>query len=162
MKKLILSTVVTFLFAVSALAQTPVIKDFRAIVKDIPNQFDNLKKELLQDNTEKNYKIYSSTIADLPISKTLITITQTDGPVYIITFKTETMDAMMLRLFTMIAQQYMKEINEMVATGNYKGRDYKSNGEDITELTDNNGVKVLEYISAPKEHLLLFYGAKTK
>jgi hypothetical protein len=162
MKKLILSTVVTFLFAVSALAQTPVIKDFRTIVKDIPNQFDNLKKELLQDNTEKNYKIYSSTIADLPISKTLITITQTDGPVYIITFKTETMDAMMLRLFTMIAQQYMKEINEMVATGNYKGRDYKSNGEDITELTDNNGVKVLEYISSPKEHLLLFYGAKTK
>lgn len=161
-KKLILSAVVTFLFAASALAQTPIIKDFRTVVNDIPNQFDNLKKDLLQDNKEENYKIYSSTIEDLAISRTLITITQSDGPVYIITFKTETMDTMMLRLFTMIAQQYIKEINDMVATGNYKGRDYKSNGEDITELTDNNGVKVLEYISGPKEHLLLFYGAKTR
>ncbi len=162
MKKLILSTVATLIITASALAQTPIIKDFRTIVKDIPNQFANLKKDLLQDNTEKNFKLYSSTIADLPISKTLITVTQTDGPVYIITFKTETMDTMMLRLFTNIAQQYMKEINDMVATGNYKGRDYQANGEGITELTDNNGIKVLEYISSPKEHLLLFYGAKTK
>ena len=162
MKKLILSAVLTILISASALAQTPVIKDFRTVVKDIPNQFANLKKDILQDNKDKNYKIYSSTIPDLAISKTLITVTQAEGPAYIITFKTETMDTMMLRLFTMIAQQYMKEINEMVATGNYKGRDYKSNGEDITELTDNNGVKVLEYISSPKEHVIIFFGAKTK
>ena len=162
MKKLILSAVVTILFATTALAQTPVIKDFRIIVKDIPNQFDSLKKVLVQDNTEKNFKLYTSTIEDLAISKSFISITPTDGHVYLMSFKTENMDAMMLRIFTTIVQQYLKEINEMVATGNYKGRDYESNGENITELTDNIGALVLQYISGPKEHLLMFYGAKSK
>ena len=143
-------------------AQSDAILQFRQVVNDIPNQFDNLKKDLLQDNTEKNYKLYSSKIDDMPISKTLISVSQKDGHVYIVTFNVENMDTMMLRIFTMISQQYINEINEMVKTGNYVGKDYNSNGEDITELTDKNGNLAFQYISSPKEHLLIFYGSLTK
>jgi hypothetical protein len=113
-------------------AQSEVILQFRQVINDIPNQFDNLKKDLLQDNAEKSSKLYSSKIEDMPISKTLISVTPKDGHVYLVTFNVERMDAMMLRLFTSISQQYITEVNEMVKSGNYTGRDYESNGESIT------------------------------
>lgn len=161
MKKLYF--IVTLLFLSTAtFAQSDAILNFRQVVKEIPNQFDNLKKDLLQDNTEKNYKLYSSKIEDMPISKTVISISPKDGHVYIVTFNVEQMDRMMFQIFSSISQQYINELNEMVKSGNYKGRDYNSNGENITELTDAKDQLVLQYISSGKEHLLIFYGALTK
>lgn len=161
MKKLFFITVL-LLSTVRIMAQSDVILQFRQVVKEIPNQFDNLKKDLLQDNTEKNYKLYSSKIEDMPISKTLISVSPKDGHIYLITFNIEQMDSMMLRIFTSISKQYINELNEMVKSGNYKGRDYNSNGEDITELTNTKGELVLQYISSSKEHVLIFYGVLTK
>lgn len=72
------------------------------------------------------------------------------------------MDAMMLRLFTSISQQYITEVNEMVKSGNYTGRDYESNGESINELKDTKCELIFQYISSAKEHVLVFYGALNK
>ena len=161
MKKTYFIATLLFLSAVT-FAQSDAILNFRQVVNDIPNQFDNLKKDLLQDNTEKNFKLYSSKIEDMPIGKTLISVSQKEGPIYLTTFNVEKMDSMMLRIFTTISQQYITEINEMVKSGNYKGRDYNSNGESITELTNNKDELIFQYISSSKEHVLIFYGALTK
>lgn len=161
MKKLYFIATLCFLSA-TTFAQSDAILNFREVVKEIPNQFDKLKKDLLRDDTEKNFKLYSSTIEDMPISKTIISVSPKDGHIYLVTFNIEQMDAMMLRIFTTISQQYITEINEMVKSGNYKGRDYESNGESITELTDAKGDLVFQYISSSKEHVLIFYGALTK
>lgn len=161
MKKIYFIATLLFLSAVT-FAQSDAILQFRQVMQDIPNQFDNLKKDLLQDNTEKNFKLYSSKIEDLPISRTVISVSPKVGHVYMVTFNVEKMDSMMLRVFTVLSQQYIAEINEMVKSGNYKGSDYTNNGESITELTDAKGELVFEYISSSKEHVLVFYGTLTK
>jgi hypothetical protein len=140
-------------------AQSPIIKQFREIIKDAPNQFNTIQKELLQDNKEKNYKIYSSTIEDTAISKAMISKSLADGAVYVIRFDVESLDGMMLKMFTIISGQYITELNEMVASGNYTGKDYQNNGETTTELKDLQGNVVVQYISNSTEHLVMVFGA---
>ena len=136
--------------------------DFRKIFKDIPNQFDNLKKDLLEDNTEKNYKIFSSKIEDMPFSKAVVSVTQASGHLYVMRFDVMNMDVLTSRVFDGILGAYMKEINDLVKTGNYSGEDYKHEGSDFTEIKDRNGNIVVQYSSNLKEHLLVFYGARNK
>lgn len=143
-------------------AQSPIIKEFREIVKDIPNQFNTIQKELLQDNTEKNYKIYSSTIEDSAISRAMISKSLADGAVYVIRFDVQSLDGMMLKMFTIISGQYITELNDMVASGNYTGKDYQNNGETTTEIKDLQGNVVVQYISNSTEHLIMVFGAPQK
>ncbi len=164
MKKIILFlTIILSTFSLFAQENDDhAIGRFRKIVKDIPNQFDNLKKDLLEDNTEKNYKIFSSKIEDQPYSKSAISVTETDGHLYVMRFDVLNMDNLTSRIFDGILGSYMAEINSMVKTGNYTGEDYKHEGSDFTELKDKNGNIVVQYSSNLKEHLMVFYGAKTK
>lgn len=143
-------------------AQSPIIKEFREIVKDIPNQFTAIQKDLLQDNTEKNYKIYSSSIVDSAISKAIISKSLADGAVYVIRFDVQSLDGMMLKMFTIISGQYITELNDMVKSGNYTGKDYQNNGETTTELKDLQGNVVVQYISNSTEHLVMVFGAPQK
>ena len=161
MKKLILTTIL-LVSTLSISAQSDAVLQFRQIVNDIPNHFDNLKKDLLEDNAEKKIKLFSSKIEDMPISKNFISVSETNGHIYLMSFNVENMLGMKLKLFNIIMQDYLKEINDMVKTGNYTGRDFNSNGEDYTELTDKNGNVTLQYISNPKEHLILFFDIRTK
>jgi hypothetical protein len=162
MKKIIL-IIAIFLVAITTIsAQSPVIKQFREIIKDAPNQFNTIQKELLQDNKEKNYKIYSSTIEDTAISKSVISKSLTDGAVYVIRFDVQSLDGMMLKMFTIISGQYITELNEMVASGNYTGKDYNENGESTTEIKDLQGNTVAQYISNSTEHLVVVFGTPQK
>jgi hypothetical protein len=158
MKKIIL--IITFFLGIitTISAQSPVIKQFREIIKDAPNQFNTIQKELLQDNKEKNYKIYSSTIDDTAISKSVISKSLADGAVYVIRFDVQNLDGMMLKMFTIISGQYITELNEMVASGNYTGKDYNENGESTTQLKDLQGNTVVQYISNSSEHLVVIFG----
>jgi len=156
MKKL-LTTIVLFITAIS-FAQSPIIKQFREVVKDAPNQFINFQKDLLSDNPEKHNKLYNSTIDDTAISRNFITKTEGQNGVYVIRFDVANLDGMMLKMFLLISEQYIKELNEMEDSGAYTGRDYRENGENITELKDLKGNVAVEYISSATEHLVMVYG----
>ncbi|MEO7975601.1 hypothetical protein [Flavobacterium sp.] len=160
MKKLLIA-IVLFITTIS-LAQTPIIKQFREVVKDAPNQFTNFQKDLLSDNPEKHNKLYNSTIDDTAISKNVISKTEGKNAVYIIRFDVANLQGMMLKMFTLISGQYITEMNEMLKSGAYKGRDYQENGESITELKDLKGNLAVEYISNEKEHSVMVYGAPVK
>jgi hypothetical protein len=156
MKKLL--TTIVFFIAVISFAQSPIIKQFREVVKDAPNQFTNFQKDLLSDNPEKHNKLYNSTIEDTAISNNFISQTEGQNGVYIIRFDVANLDGMMLKMFLTISEQYIKELNEMEKSGAYTGRDYQENGENITELKDLKGNVAVEYISNATEHLVMVYG----
>lgn len=158
MKKIFLILFITFAFT-KATAQSPIIKQFREIVKDAPNQFANFQKDLLRDNPEKQNKLYTSTIEDTAISRNFISQTEGKNGVYFIKFDVTKLDGMMLNMFLVISKQYITEINEMQKSGLYTGKDYQENGENITELKDLKGNVAVEYISNEKEHLVMIYGA---
>lgn len=161
MKKIFLVLFVVFAFT-KGTAQSPIIKQFRDIVKDAPNQFTNFQKDLLNDNPEKHNKLYTSTIEDTAISKNFISQTEGKNGVYIIRFDVTNLDGMMLNMFLAISKQYIDELNEMEKSGTYTGRDYQDSGENITELKDLKGNLAVEYISNEKEHLVIIYGAPIK
>lgn len=162
MKKIILTIAIFLVTFTTISAQSPIIKQFREIIKDAPNQFNTIQKELLQDNKEKNYQVYSSTIEDTAISKAVISKSLADGAVYVIRFDVQSLDGMMLKMFTIISGQYITELNEMVSSGNYTGKDYQNNGETTTEIKDLQGNTVVQYISNVNEHLVLIFGTPKK
>jgi hypothetical protein len=69
---------------------------------------------------------------------------------------------MMLKMFTIISGQYITELNEMVVSGNYTGKDYTENGESTTEIKDLQGNTVAQYISNSTEHLVVVFGTPQK
>jgi len=158
MKKTLFTAIILLLSLGNMAAQSPAIQEFRQIVAARQSQFKNLQGDLLQDSPDKGLQIYASTIGESPISRSLITQHTVEGATYLINYNVEAMDAMKLRLFTMLVEQYMAELNAMVASGNYKGRDYESNGETITELTDMEDNLVAQYISSSTNHLLMVFG----
>ena len=158
MKKLL--WVVAFLFCYSGLvfAQSPAIEEFRQIISQRDTQFKGLQKEMLQEQPDKGLKIYSSLLGESGISKSVIAQSTSEGATYMIGYNIESMDEMKLRIFSLLVNQYMAELNDMVKSGNYKGRDFQNEGESITELTDLSGSVVTQYISSPTDHLLIVFG----
>lgn len=139
-------------------AQSPIIKEFRNILIDAPNKFESYKVAKISDNKDKNYELYSSKIEELPFSVTRVIAKTNDEPsVYFIKYDVKNLDAMMLKLFINISTQYMTEINDMVKSGNYTGRDVKDNGDDITEVFDLKGNHVMDYISNADAHFIYVY-----
>jgi hypothetical protein len=143
-------------------AQSPIIVDFRAIVKEIPNNFKTLQKDLNREDVENNYKIYTTTLEDSPICNSFVFDSPSDGTYLILSYKVADLDVMMLRIFNTMVPQYMNEINDMVKTGKYKGQDFEENGASVTEITDLNGKVILQYRSDTKEHRIMFYASSNK
>lgn len=160
MKKSLLLAVVNIIMAANVWAQTPIIKDFRTIVADRPNEFVNLQKELKIDNVAAGFKEYSSKIENLSFNRNLI-INGTRGAQYLVIFNLDAMNQQTKDFFALVSKQYFDEIDAMAKTGKYVVRDYKANdGTLITEVKSDLGEKILEYRIKPNEHLLLFVGPK--
>ncbi len=159
MKKTILLIAFLMVGSLSLLAQTPIIADFRKIIADAPSQFNNLQKELTEENTEKGYKFYSTTLEDSPISDAYIQRRDNELPLYVLDYKVSSMNTMMLGLFTNMASQYIAELNEMVKSGNYTGEDYNTDdGRSVTEIKNLNNDIVVQYVSSDTNHTIFFYG----
>jgi len=140
-------------------AQSPIIKTFREIVADAANDFNNYKVTKISENKEKNYDLYSSKIEELPFSSTKIIVpTNNKKPIYFIKYSIKDLDVMTLKLFTNISEQYITEINEMIKTGKYTGKDVKEKEDDITELYDLKGAHIMDYISNVNAHYIYIYG----
>lgn len=159
MKKIITTIVLLCTVAIS-FAQTPIIKDFRSIIADRPNEFKNLQKELLKDNVEGGFKEYSSTIKDLSFNRNLI-MNGNRGAQYLVIFNLDAMNQETKNFFGLVSKQYFAEIDEMAKSGQYTVRNYTSNsGILITEVNNLAGERILEYRIKPNEHLVLFVGPK--
>jgi hypothetical protein len=160
MKKSILTIAFSLFFGTTIFAQTPIIKDFRAIIADRSNEFVNLQKALTLDNSAAGFKQYSSKIEDLGFNKNII-INGNRGAQYLVVYDLLAMSKDIKQFFDQISIQYFTEIDAMSKTGNYVVQDYKANdGTLITELKNAAGDKILEYRIKSNEHLLLFVGPK--
>lgn len=158
------NTITTLIFALfivaASVAQTPIIKDFRTVIKDIPNDFETLKSEMTEDGKDETYKLYTTTLDDSPICDSFIFESATGERVFILSYNVKKMDSMMFKIFNTMVPQYLNEMNDMVKTGNYKGEDYNDNGTSITEITDLKGKIIVQYRSTADEHRIMFYGSK--
>lgn len=160
MKNSILVLALSLMFNSTIFAQTSIINDFRAIIADRSNEFENLQKALTNDNTAAGFKQYSSTIEDLSFNKNII-INGNRGAQYILVYNLLPMSTDIKQFFDQISKQYFEEIDAMAKTGKYVVRDYKSDdGTLITEVKNDTGEKILEYRIKTNEHLLLFVGPK--
>ena len=158
MKNLLLTALIIFSIGKIS-AQSPIINDFRKIVTERTTGFKSLQKELLQENVEKQVKIYNSSIGQSSICKALITNSEKEGATFLLIYNLESMDAMKIQIFNNMAQQYITELNDMVKSGNYKGRDYNDGEDSITEVTDLDGKVVAQYVSNTLDHMILVFGA---
>ena len=158
MKNLLLTALIIFSIGKIS-AQSPIINDFRKIITERTNGFKSLQQDLLQDNTEKKVKIYNPSVGQSSICKAFITQSETHGATFILVYNVESMDAMKLQIFNNMAQQYITELNDMVKSGNYKGRDYNDGEDSITEVTDLDGKVVAQYVSNTLDHMILVFGA---
>ena len=152
-------TIILFVIFTTALgtAQSPIIKQFREVIKDAPNHFSAFQNELLVDNTEKRSKVYNSKVEDNAISQNFIVKTEGKTSTYIVKFDVTKIDDMMMKLFLIIAQQYITELNDMVKSGAYTGKDYREGEDNVTEIKDLNGKTVVKYVSDSKEHYVIVY-----
>ena len=58
-----------------------------------------------------------------------------------------------------MVNQYLDELNAMVQSGQYTGKDYTdSNGNGVTELKNLNNDIVVQYVSNDTHHYLYFFG----
>lgn len=160
LSKLVENTAVAILLFVVTLAnaQSPIIQEFRNILADAPNKFESFKVDKLSENTEKNYQYYSSNIKELPFSTTrIVSKPNNEQSIYLIKYNVKNLDGMMLNIFTNISTQYMTEINDMVKSGKYTGRDLKDGTDGVTEILDLNGKHIVDYISNADDHYIYVY-----
>ena len=162
MKKLILSAVVTILFATTALAQAPIIAEFRNIISNIPTNFVAMKKDLINENKDTGIQIFTTNLKLSPICQGIITAKKDGNNVLVLNYELANMDSLMSRMFYMMVPQYIKEINEMVQSGKYTGSDGEVDGMSTTTVKDLNGNIVVQYQSNSTEHRIRFFGNAKK
>ena len=159
MKNTIFIIALIFCTAGNASAQSQIINDFRTIVSERASGFKSLQQDLLQDNTEKQVKIYNTTIGQSSVCKAFITQSAALGGTFLMVYDVSAMDAMKLKIFGNMAQQYITELNDMIKSGKYKGRDYQEGEDAITEVTDLDGKIVAQYVSNNTQHMIMVFGA---
>lgn len=157
MKNKILIIALLFATSFTSFSQSPIITEFRKIIADAPAQFNNLKGDLFQENGGN--KFYHSNMEDSPIATSYIQQPPNQElPMYIIDYNVSKMDSQMIGLFSMMVNQYLDELNEMVKSGQYKGTDYTtSDGRSVTELKNMNNDLVVQYVSDATFHNLYFF-----
>jgi len=158
MNKILIIIALALFNTIMAHAQSPIIKDLREVISQRNSSFKTLQKELVQDNTEKGIKAYMGSVGGSSICNAFVTQSNGQGSMYIFLFSLENMDIMQTKIFTDMAQQYINELNNMVKTGNYKGRDYRDGESLVTEITDLNGNIVVQYVSNAADHMIMVHG----
>ena len=167
MKKFLLTLALCLPFLAPAFAQEakPVVKELRAIMEESPTGFASYKGELLQKDESSGAAFYNSShTPEVSIAGHVLVENPADKlSFYMIRYNTKDMDAMTLRLMMIMAQQYLDEMNAMVKSGKYVGRDYKmDNGMDVTEIKDKEGRMILDYRSDSDNQMLIVYSTKGK
>jgi len=163
MKTIILSLLLAFAVASPVMAQepAPIIKELRSIVADASTGFESYLGEVDGKDEASGTTFYKSKKEpEASISQAFIMEKEaTAHRTFILRYNVKDLDAMMLKMMMIMAQKYMDEINAMVKSGNYTGRDYeKPDGTTVTEINDLEGNHIMDYQSTNDQQMILVYG----
>lgn len=165
MKTLSLLFLLTFAIAGNAVAQepAPIIKELRSIISDAPNAFDSFLGDA-DGRDESSGTTFHKTKnpAEASIGKSFVMHKEATGHrTFIIRYNLKNLDAMMLKMMAIITQRYVDEMNDMVKSGNYTGRDYESSdGANVTEIKDTEGTRIMDYHSTKDQQMVIVYCTK--
>ncbi len=155
---------VTILLALCGAVRTnaqeasPVIKELRALVESGKTNFKNEIGPFIKTDEASKISLYK-TKKETTAATTLIMQSQDKQCVYMIRYDMKDMNADMVGLMAVIVDQYINELNAMVKTGNYTGKDATdSDGLDVTQLYDLAGNHVLDYKSTKEIQSIYLYG----
>lgn len=145
MKKSLLSLVVFMFFIFQGHAQTAdqVKSNFKTLVIEAATDFKNIKGDVLE-NDAANKTVYYASSKSLGSTFEAICINSNDNTSYY-SSKFEYSKTAELVKANQILPGILDEVNAMVKSGKYKGRDYKKTAViDITELKDLEGNYIVE------------------
>ena len=165
MKNLILLLTLTLTLSTPIFAQepAPVIKELRSIIADAGTGFQSFIGDADGRDEASATTFYKLKIEpQISISQGFFLEKEiTKHRTFILRYNVKDLDIMMLKIMMVIAQKYVDEMNAMVKSGSYTGRDYeKTDGTTVTEIKDLNGVNIVDYQSNKDQHIILVYGTK--
>lgn len=151
----LLVTALTFQLCANAQTEAPVITRLHALLQSAKTNFINdLDKKIDEDTTA--HTIYYEAKIPVKGAESFFVHQPSGQNMMVITYDAKGDKAAEMMP---IVEQYMDELNKMVKTGNFTGKDYKSNtGLDITDVKDNEGNLVLRYTSSHEFQRIYLYG----
>ncbi len=146
---------------IQAQTPAPIITELREIVADAGTGFRSYRGDVIEHDSSSGVIYYKST--HIPQASTaahyLIENAKTGSRFYRIRYDVKAMDGMQLRIMKAMAQKYIEEINAMLNSGAFDGRDYKNeDGADVTELKDKRGENIIDYQSDADQQVIIVYG----
>ena len=160
MKKTLIILLIT-LAIVNAKAQSTehLISDLHILLSSAKTNFIDDMGEKYNENAASKTEYYNTKYATSG-AKSLISKKLTDNTytyIYAILYDTKGADAALKMM--PVTDAYIDELNVMVQSGNYTGRDYKDeDGFDVTEINDKAGKHILDYFSNKEHQNIYIYG----
>ncbi len=139
---------------------SPAVKQLRSLIESAKTDFKGEMGELITEDKESKINYYK-TLKKTAGAQTFIFKSNNAGAttMYVINYDTEAMDTQMLGLVLVIVGQYINELNVMVKSGLYTGRDYTDEkGMVVTDIKDLNGKYILRYQSNKTKQNIYIYG----
>ncbi len=167
MKKLLFTLVLCLSFLSSVFAQevAPVIQELRALLAEAGTGFQTSKGGLIEKDPATGTSYYKTTHPpEVSVSEHFLVEPDSEKPgFYIIRYNVKDMDAMTLRIMMVMTQKYVDELNAMVKSETYVGRDYKTDeGLNVTEIKDTAGRNIVDYRSDAENQMLIVYSTQSK
>ena len=165
MKKTFILLLFVAILSIGAKAQTtsPAVKDLRELVLSAQTNFVNDIGEKFDADTVHKMDYYKTKKTTAGAKTFIAQQLVNKKNIYVIRYDVKNMSTMMLTLVSRIVTLYVKEMNDMVASGNYTGRDYKDkSGDDVTEINDKAGNHIMDYISTSASQSLYIFGLNAK
>lgn len=164
MKKTIFLAFIIFLLVQKNIyaqnAPSPAVAQLRMLLESAKTDFKADTADLIQADKESKTNYYN-TKKETEGAQTFI-LKSTDASatsMYVIDYDVEAMETSMLVKFMPLVAKYVDELNLMVKSGNYTGRDYTDDkGRGVTDIKDKNGKYILRYASNKEHHYIYIYG----
>ena len=152
-KNLFLLLLTLVLGSTASQAQSPAIKELRALVEEAPMKFETQLGEVDKENDGLVYYKTKNKSGDV----SFIVLNKTGRYQYYMIYNLDPND-MSFKLKTMLMGQYITELNAMVKTGKYKGSDLVQDGNNVTRITDLEGNRVVDLQSTSSNFFVIVYG----
>ncbi len=145
-------------FGAKAQEASPVIKELRALVESGKTNFKSEVGAFIKTDEASKISLYK-TKKETTSATTLLMQSTDKQRVYLIKYDLKAMSPEMVGLMSVIVDQYINELNAMVKTGLYTGKDgTDSDGLDVTQMYDLAGNHVLDYKSTKDMQSIMLYG----
>jgi hypothetical protein len=162
---------ISILFTIFVLIQTTIfaqtapslaVMQIRHLIESAKTDFKDDQGALIQEDKDTKISYYETKKPTAGAQTFIYTSSNPDvTPMYVINYDVKAMDTNMLGLMTVIVNQYIDELNVMVKSGNYTGKDYKdANGMGVTDIKDKDGNYILRYQSNSEKQNIYIYGTK--